>query len=82
MSWARILEIIKEEVSDPACERIANKVLKEFGGCRVTITDRRKIDFKEAESVSPGKPKEIARALGVHPSTVYRAIKRGKLFVR
>lgn len=82
MSWAAILAIIEQEAGEELCAKIKDRVLKEYAGARITITSRIEVDIKQAEKVAPGNPREIARALGVHPSTVYRAIKRGNLFVR
>jgi hypothetical protein len=51
----------------------------EMAGVRLTITQRVHITSEMVDSLAPGHPKQAAEALGVHPTTIYRALKRSRL---
>lgn len=79
MSWAAIIEMIAQEVGAEAADRIEARARLEFGGMRVTVAKRQSITVSQIDQIAPGKPKEAARALGVHPRTIYRVLQRERL---
>lgn len=79
MSWADIIDIIKQEAGEKLARRIAERIRAEYGGTRITISKRPMITIEQIEQIAPGRPKEAARQLGVHPTTVYRAIQRTRI---
>jgi transcriptional regulator of acetoin/glycerol metabolism len=79
MSWCELLEMIEDEVGRVAASRIEERARHEFGGMRIHISKRQIITLDKIDEVAPGKPKEAARALGVHPTTIYRTLQRGRL---
>lgn len=76
MSWRALLELIAEEVGREAAGRIEDRARAEFGGTRITIAKRQAVTVQHIDAVAPGRPKEAARALGVHVSTIYRGLRR------
>lgn len=76
MSWRALLELIADELGVEAARRVESRARSELAGVRITITVRPPLDPREVESIAPGRPRDAARALGVHPSTVYRALRR------
>lgn len=79
MSWADLMTMISEEAGQAAAERIARRARLEMGGMRITIAKREKITVEHINQVAPGKPQEAARALGVHPRTIYRVLQRNRI---
>ena len=75
MSWANLLDLIASVVGQAAAEKIEHRAMREMAGTRLTIAGRPTVtQSKLAEN--PGKPREAAKRIGVHPSTVYRRIVR------
>lgn len=79
MSWPELVAILAEAVGQASADRVASLLRARLGGCRVTIPSKRRVTCEEVERAAPGKPQEAARKLGVHPSTVYRTLKRRPL---
>ena len=79
MSWSELMAILVEAVGQASADRVASLLRARLGGCRVTVPTRRHVTPREVEQAAPGKPREAARRLGVHPSTVYRLLKRRPL---
>ena len=79
MSWPELVAILAEAVGPAEAERVASVIRAKLGGCRLTVPTRRHVTPQEAEQAAPGKPREAARKLGVHPSTVYRLLQRRPL---
>lgn len=79
MSWAALLEIIRREAGDELMARIEARARQEMGGTRITIGKKPLITQSRIDAVSPGKPKEAAKQLGVHYSTIYRALNRRQI---
>lgn len=79
MSWAEIVELIVEEAGDKISRRIEERIRREHGGLRVTISKRPIITMEMIEKVAPGKPSDAARKLGVSRATVYRRIQHARL---
>ena len=79
MSWPELLAVLVEAVGQASADRVASLLRARLGGCRVTIPRKRRVTCEEVEQAAPGKPQEAARRLGVHPSTVYRLLKRRPL---
>lgn len=71
-----LLELIAEELGPVAAQRVESRALRDMAGVRLTISLRSPLDAREIETVAPGRPREAAKLLGVHPSTVYRALRR------
>jgi DNA invertase Pin-like site-specific DNA recombinase len=74
MSWGALLALIADELGPAAAKRVEARARAEMAGVRLTITGR--INQQIAEAAAPGRPREAAKALGVHPTTVYRALRR------
>ena len=73
MSWPALLSLIADELGQEAADRIEVKAREQMGGVRLTIATR--------VVVTKGKigcqnPKEAAKRLKIHPSTVYRRLIR------
>lgn len=79
--WQRLLKIIREEIGGDAAVRIETRARKEMAGQRITISARPTITSDLVENAAPGRPREAARQLGIHPSTAYRAL-RGRRIIR
>ncbi len=75
MSWADLLTLITEEVGQDAADRIEQRARKELAGVRLTIAARPTVTQPKLDQ-SPGKPRQAAKRIGVHPSTVYRRLIR------
>lgn len=74
MSWQALLELISEEVGEEAAKRIECIARRTLGGMRITIAKKPLITINDIDQVAPGRPKDAARQLGVHPSTIYRRL--------
>lgn len=79
MSWDALLCLIADEVGSEAAARIEERARIELGGLRITIAKRRTITVETIDAVAPGRPKEAAKALGVHPRTIYRVLQRDRI---
>jgi DNA invertase Pin-like site-specific DNA recombinase len=76
MSWSALLDMIAEEVGAAAAARIEARARKEMGGIRLTIGVKPIVTRDVIDAIAPGRPKEAAKALGVHQTTIYRALRR------
>lgn len=76
MSWQEVLKILNDECGADLASRIERRLANELGGVRITIAKRQTITREMADKAAPGKPREAARKLGVHPATIYRALRR------
>lgn len=76
MSWSALLDLIAAELGSAAAVRIEERARRELPGVRVTINRRPVLRHEDVEDAAPGKPREAAKVLGVHPSTAYRALRR------
>lgn len=76
MSWAALMRLIADEAGPELAARIARRAQRELGGVRLTVCVRAPLDPATIDAVAPGRPREAAAALGVHQSTVYRALRR------
>jgi len=81
MSWQALLDLIAAEVGREAAARIEARARATMGGERLTISKRRILTLELIAETAPGKPRDAAKALGVHPSTIYRRLSR-KTFIR
>ena len=80
-AWVDLLHIIADEAGRDIADRIETRARYELGGMRMTIATRAPVTAAEVEHAAPGRPREAARKLGIHPTTAYRAIRRGA-FIR
>lgn len=76
MSWTDLLALISDEVGVAAAARIEARARKEMGGIRLTISVKPIVTREVIDAIAPGRPREAARILGVHPATAYRALRR------
>lgn len=76
MSWRLLLDLIADELGPSAAQRIEARARRDMAGVRLTISLRSPLDPREVEALAPGRPREAAKLLGVHPSTAYRALRR------
>lgn len=79
MSWQLLVDLIADEVGADAALRIEDRARIELGGLRITIAKRKPITVETIDSIAPGRPKEAAKALGVHPRTIYRVLQRDRI---
>ena len=79
MTWAAVLELIAEEAGHELALRIEERVRDEFGGCSLYVRRSRPLTRADLDSLAPGKPKEAARKLGIHPATAYRILHRERI---
>ena len=79
MSWRQLLELIADELGPQAARQVEVRARVEMQGVRVTISARQVLTPEVVEAVAPGRPREAAKQLGVHPSTAYRALRRSPL---
>ena len=75
MNFDDLMAVIVAEVGSSSAQRIEERLRLEMQGCRLTIRKRRSLTREMIDSAAPGRPKEAARKLGVHPSTVYRCLR-------
>ena len=76
MTWVALVELIAQEVGEDVAARIEDRARAELGGERITILKRKIITQQRIDAAAAGKPKEAAKKLGVHYSTIYRTINR------
>lgn len=76
MSWHDLLELIAAEVGKDAAAKIEARARLEMGGMRITINVKPVVTSAVVEAIAPGRPRVAAKVLGVHPTTVYRALRR------
>lgn len=79
MSWAALLDLIRDEAGPELADRIESRCRRELAGVRITICSRIPIKAEDADAVAPGRPQEAAKILGVQVSTIYRAIHRERI---
>ena len=79
MSWSALLALIVEEAGPELAARIEARARREMGGMRLTVMQKPALTVAQIDAVAPGRPKEAAKAFGVHPVTIYRALKRGRI---
>lgn len=79
MTWEVLVAIIADEAGSETAERIEERARIELGGLRITIAKRKPITVETIDAVAPGRPKEAAKALGVHPRTIYRVLQRDRI---
>ena len=79
MSWRALRELIAYEAGSDTAKRIEERARVELGGIRITIAKRRQINHVNINAVAPGNAKQAASLLGVHKSTVYRAMRRDRI---
>jgi transcriptional regulator of acetoin/glycerol metabolism len=76
MTWAAVLEVIAQEAGQEIALRIEERVRDEFGGMNLYIRRTQEITRHDLDAVAPGRPKEAARKLGIHPATAYRILRQ------
>jgi hypothetical protein len=76
MSWAAVMDIIAAEAGADVAARIEDRVRREVGAGTIYLRARVAITKTEVEEAAPGKPREAARKLGIHPATAYRVLKK------
>ena len=79
MSWLDFLSMVEEEAGRDVAARIEERASIEFGGLTLYVRSTRKLTRTEVESIAPGRPKEAARKLGIHPATAYRIMRRERV---
>lgn len=79
MSWHDVLEVAVEILGEDAAADFEAACADRLAGSHCYIPQRKRLTRSDVDAVSPGRPKEAARQLGVHQSTVYRAIHRTRV---
>lgn len=77
MSWPTLLAILTDLAGPEIAAEFDVRARYELQGERVTVGARQAVTAEEAEAAAPGRVAEAAKRLGVHRTTVYRALKRG-----
>jgi hypothetical protein len=77
MNWALLLGLIADEPGPEAAIRVEGRARAELPGLRLQISPRPVLTPDHLTLADQAKPKEAARRLGVHVSTVYRRRQRG-----
>jgi transcriptional regulator of acetoin/glycerol metabolism len=76
MTWPAILDLIAQEAGAEVAARIEERVRYEYGGMAVYIRRTQEITRHDLDAAAPGRPKEAARKLGIHPATAYRILRQ------
>ena len=79
MSWAEILSVVEEEAGGAVARRIEERIRETFGGERIYIARTKVVTFEQITEAAPGQPRKAAKALGIHPSTAYRILRRERI---
>jgi hypothetical protein len=80
MSWSTIMEVLLRELGAPDARRIEGLLIEHCAGVRLTVPKRRPLPTpEEIEALAPGRPREAAKSLDVHPTTIYRALRVRRL---
>jgi hypothetical protein len=82
MSWSALMEIISREAGSDLAKVIDRLARAELGGARIYVPARALITAQAAHEAAPFHPREAARVLQVHPTTVYRALRRRESLIR
>jgi transcriptional regulator of acetoin/glycerol metabolism len=82
MSWSAVVEALAHELGPEVASHVDRIVRRAFRGTRLTIPARAAVTPEQAAAVAPGRPREAARKLGVHPSTVYRILRARRTLIR
>jgi hypothetical protein len=82
MSWADLIEVLREELSATGAELVDRVIRQQFGGDRIYIPSRPVITPDDAYRAAPNEPQRAARVLDVHPTTIYRLLRRRQLLIR
>ena len=81
-AWSDLIDIVAAEAGLEAAKRIDARARFELGAMRISIPKNPPpITAEQVENAAPGRPREAARKLGIHPTTAYRALRRGA-FIR
>ena len=79
MSWETLLNLIADRYGEQVASEIEDLARRQMPGERITIRKTKLITTELVDKVAPGKPREAAKKLGVHYSTVYRALNRARI---
>jgi hypothetical protein len=80
MSWGTVMEVLLCELGAPDAHRIERLLIDQCGGMRLTVPKRLPLPSPaEIEAMAPGRPREAAKSLDVHPTTIYRALRVRRL---
>jgi hypothetical protein len=82
MSWAAVIEVLRTELSATGAALVDQIIRRQFGGDRIYIPSRPVISPEEAYEAAPDQPKRAAKILDVHPTTIYRLLRRRQLLIR
>lgn len=82
MSWAAVLEVIAEEVGPDIAAAVDRAVRSRLRGLRLTIPVRQPLTPDLVHNTAPYQPRRAAKALDVHPSTVYRLLRLRRTLIR
>ena len=76
MSWSAVIEVLREELSVTGAALVDRVIRHHFGGDRIYIPSRPIITPDDAYEAAPNEPQRAARVLEVHPTTIYRLLRR------
>jgi hypothetical protein len=77
MNWALLLELIADELGPEAAIRVDGRARAELAGLRLQILPRPVLTPDHLALTNQARPKEAAKWLGAHVSTIYRRRQRG-----
>ena len=79
MSWETFLSLIAGKYGEQTASEIEDLARTYMPGERITIRKTKLITPELIDKVAPGKPREAAKKLGVHYTTIYRALNRPRI---
>lgn len=82
MSWSALIELISRQVGADMAGVIDRLARAELGGARIYVPSRVPVTWQTAHEAAPFHPRQAARILKVHPTTVYRALRVRKSLIR
>lgn len=83
MTWAAVLEAVADELGPDIAAAVDRVVRARLRGLRLTIPVRRQMLSPDmVHDAAPYQPRQAAKKLGVHPSTVYRLLRVRRTLIR
>lgn len=79
MTWAAVLEVVAEELGPEVAAAVDRAVRRRLRGLRLTIPIKPVLTPEIVHQAAPHQPRKAAKALEIHPSTVYRLLSRRTL---
>jgi hypothetical protein len=82
MSWSALIECLERRLGPKVAALVDEAAREEFGGDRLYVPSRRTITPDLAHEAAPNRPREAARILDVHLTTIYRLLRARRGLIR